>query len=78
MNIQPIPTATENRAGRLPVVGHNGDTYFIDFRLQEIRPADAPHRVTPFTEIECEALKERIRGIRAEFWGLYWMAGLDD
>ena len=71
-------TSTAMRPGALPMTGHNGQDYFIDFRLQEIRPIDQPWNSTPFTAINDETLKAQIRGIRAEFWGLFYMEGLDD
>ena len=33
---------------RLPTVRHNGEQYFIDWRLQEFRPVNRPFESIPF------------------------------
>ncbi len=33
---------------RLSTVTHNGEKYFIDWRLQEFRPVDRPFESIPF------------------------------
>ena len=67
-------------AKALPVVYFPlvGDCY-VDFRLQELRPVDEPHKAYPFIYLCDEELKKQLRGLRAEFSSaLYYMMGLDD
>jgi hypothetical protein len=39
---------TNEMPKRLPTVRHNGEKYFIDWRLQEFRPVDRPFESIPF------------------------------
>ena len=64
---------------RLPMYCYRGVEYFVDFRGEELRPADEPHKAYPFIYLCDEQLKAELRGLRAEFSScLYYMMGLDD
>jgi hypothetical protein len=74
-----METATANRRPQaLPHFHHDGIDYFIDFRLEEIRPVNAPWQSIPFVFLCDEEMKAQIRGIRFDHWGQCYMAGLDD
>jgi len=62
----------------LKTITHNGQKYFIDFRLQELRDTKMYFNVIRFTDIESERLKGRIRKLRALHYDLYYMPGIDD
>jgi hypothetical protein len=62
---------------KLPTVEHEGQTYFIDFRLEELRPIEQPFKSFPFVFLCDEQLKAKIRGQRAVSWQVYHMAGID-
>jgi hypothetical protein len=49
----------------LPQITIKGVNYFIDFRLEEIRPVNMPFLGIYFDDLD-EAQKKAIRGIRAE------------
>jgi hypothetical protein len=55
----------EATTNALPVIKYGYDSYFIDFRLKEIRRTDKPFISMPFEDMN-EDLKAKIRGIRAE------------
>ncbi len=61
----------------LPTVDYNNKTYFIDFRLQEIRDKQTA-QPTKFTEITSEELKAAIRFIRSGQGQNVYMEGLDE
>ena len=56
---------------------YKGVEYFVDFRLQELRPKDHPHKFIPFTQLTNEQVKAELRGLRAEFSTPCYMEGLD-
>jgi len=53
-------------------------SYFVDFRLQQIRRVDNPHDFTDFIDIRDENLKATLRGVRAMQSHPAFMRGLDD
>ena len=59
----------------LPKVYHDGAWYFVDFNLEEIRDPQAIP--TPFTEINDDDTRKKIRGLRAGTQYNYYMDGLD-
>ncbi len=61
----------------LPTIDYNGETYFIDWRLQEIRNKKTAVS-TPFTKITSDELKAAIRFLRSGKGLNIYMAGLDD
>jgi len=61
----------------LPMICYRDVEYFIDFRLQQLRPAHEPHKAYPFVYLYDEELKAQLRGIRAEFFTPCFMEGLD-
>ena len=64
---------------RLPMFEYRDVEYFVDFRGEELRPVDEPHKAYPFIYLCDEELKKQLRGLRAEFSScLYYMMGLDD
>lgn len=50
---------------RLPQISIEGVNYFVDFRLEEIRPINAPFLCIYFDDLN-DKYKKVIRGIRAE------------
>ena len=54
----------KNRSA-LPQMTISGVTYFVDFRLEEIRPVNAPYLAIWFIDLD-ERYKKQLRGIRAE------------
>ena len=64
-------------ARALPTVEHEGQTYFIDFRLEELRPVEQPFKSFPFVFLCDEQLKAKIRGQRAAAGHNYHMVGID-
>jgi hypothetical protein len=69
---------TRTLAGSLPMYSHLDMEYFVDFRCQELRPIETPHKPIPFLFIMDETMKSELRAIRAEFWGSCFMHGLDN
>ena len=64
---------------RLPMYCYNGIECFVDFRGEEMRPADEPHKSFPFFRLTDDRVKAELRGLRAEFSNcMYYMMGLDD
>jgi len=49
----------------LPQINISGVNYFVDFRLEEIRPVNAPFLSIYFDDLD-DTQKKAIRGIRAE------------
>ena len=49
----------------LPTINIEGVNFYVDFRMQEIRPVNAPFLCIYFDDLEPE-YKKAIRGIRAE------------
>ena len=49
----------------LPQINIEGVSYYVDFRLEEIRPVNAPFLAIYFDDLE-DKNKKAIRGIRAE------------
>jgi hypothetical protein len=66
------------QARALPVYTYGEREYFVDFRLQELRPIDAPHENIQFITLCEDDIKEDLRGIRAEFGPCCYIPGLDD
>ncbi len=62
----------------LPVYSYGEREYFVDFKLQELRPIDAPHENILFITLCEEDIRAELRVIRAEFGPLHYMRGLDD
>jgi len=63
--------------GTLPMICYGDMEYYVDFRLQEMRPADEPHKAFPFIFLCDEQLKANLRALRAEFSTPCFMEGLD-
>ena len=61
----------------LPTFVWDGNSYFLDIRLGQIRRTDGP-KFTDFVDITNEDLKAHIRGVRAEHYGQFYVRGLDD
>ena len=53
-----------NKPNALPRITIGNVTYFVDFRLEEIRPINAPFLAIYFDDLD-EGYKAEIRGIRA-------------
>lgn len=62
----------------MPVYTYGEHEYFVDFRLQELRPIDAPHQTIQFITLCEDDIRADLRGIRAEFGPIHYMRGLDD
>ena len=73
-----METMTAKKPQQLPHFNWDGTDYFIDFRLEEIRPVTRPWESIPFIFLCDEECKTLIRGIRFDHWGQCYMAGLDD
>lgn len=52
-------------------------TYYVDFRLEEIRPTNAPFLGIAFKDLP-EEVKAQIRGIRTRHTSYGYIKGLDD
>jgi hypothetical protein len=49
----------------LPQINISGVKFYVDFKLEEIRPVNAPFLSIYFDDLD-EQYKKKIRGIRAE------------
>ena len=65
-----------NQARPLPTFTKNGVKYFIDFRLEEIRPANMPFMSISFDDLD-EKQKAILRRIRAIYSDNVYLQGLD-
>jgi len=61
----------------LPQISISGVNFFVDFRLEEIRPVNAPFLCIYFDDLD-EQYKKKIRGIRAERGPNAYIKGLDN
>lgn len=71
-----LPPLTEIPT-QLPIYTYGETVCSIDFKLEELRPVDAPYNVISFTELNDET-KADLRAIRAEFYGVCYIKSLDD
>jgi hypothetical protein len=61
----------------LPQIKISGVNFYVDFRLEEIRPVNAPFLSIYFDDLD-EQYKKAIRGIRAEKGPNVHIKGLDN
>jgi hypothetical protein len=61
----------------LPQINISGVNFFVDFRLEEIRPVNAPFLSIYFDDLD-EQYKKAIRGIRAAKGPNAYIKGLDN
>ena len=61
----------------LPQINIKGVNFIVDFRLEEVRPVNAPFLAIYFDDLD-EQFKKQIRGIRAERGPNAYIKGLDN
>lgn len=66
-----------NKPNALPTITIEGVTFFVDFRLEEIRPCNAPFLSMYFDDLD-EKYKAEIRGIRARETSYDYIKSLDN
>jgi hypothetical protein len=66
-----------NKPNALPQITIEGVNFFVDFRLEEIRPCNAPFLAIYFDDLD-DRFKAQIRGIRAAQTSYGHIASLDN
>ena len=61
----------------LPQINISGVKFYVDFRLEEIRPVNAPFLSMYFDDMD-EQYKKAIRGLRAMEFDLIYIKSLDN
>lgn len=74
---EPIKYIGIRNRSALPTITIESVTYYVDFRLGEVRPVNAPYLAIHFKDLKAK-VKAEIRGIRFRETSYGYIQGLDD